>query len=349
MTPQDFSNLFKDILPHLYDYAVLETHPLVGMVEPVGEYHGTRGEYLRDLIYAEIERFKPEGRAGSPHATEWRSYNILKSRYIDGLSLRELSGSLSLSERQLRRDHNKALQALTSRVWKIIAAAEPRAENGDASPSQQLFETNLEKLDIGELLNGVTRILQNRISSEGFQIELADSQEIISVHTDRIIARQILIRLISHFLDFPSEENTIRIQVNVETPHAIVQLSSMLADNWSEDDQAEHKDILASVQHWGQQINSVAGASAPSLGQPGEISLSLHLPLAKQPVILVIDDQKPTHQMFRRFLSKSDYQIVGITDSSQALEMAHKLQPRLITLDVMMPSKATPPPGRFLF
>jgi CheY-like chemotaxis protein len=51
----------------------------------------------------------------------------------------------------------------------------------------------------------------------------------------------------------------------------------------------------------------------------------------------VVDDQKPTQQMFQRFLSHSAYQVVGTTDPREAISLATQLKPSLITLDVMMP------------
>jgi CheY-like chemotaxis protein len=69
----------------------------------------------------------------------------------------------------------------------------------------------------------------------------------------------------------------------------------------------------------------------------GVIELIFRLPLAEQRVILVVDDQKPTHQMFQRFMSRTSYRIVGATSSEEALTLARQLQPSLITLDVMIP------------
>lgn len=339
MNSKDFNNLFKDLISHLYDHVALEIHPLAGMITPPADFDGSPGEYLRDLIHEEIERFRPEGRNESMHSIEWRSYNILKSRYIDGVSLRELSQSLSLSQRQIRRDNSRALQALTRQIWEKVSKTLElgSTSNKDEQLIQQSFETVLEKLDIINLLEGVAETLQNRIASEAFQLHWQIPNEAVFVMVDRIVVRQILISLISYFLNFPSEDNKIHLEVKTNHEQAIVQFWSTIAGNWAEEDENNHLELLASAKQWSQQMNVDVEASHPPQGQLGKIEIMLRLPLTARPIILVIDDQKPMHQMFRRFLSKTNYQVVGITDSSEALSMARQLQPRLITLDVMMP------------
>ena len=58
-----------------------------------------------------------------------------------------------------------------------------------------------------------------------------------------------------------------------------------------------------------------------------------------QKVILCVEDDEGVITLFRRYLSKQGYQIVGLTNSSIAVERARELKPYAITLDVMMPGK----------
>jgi len=41
--------------------------------------------------------------------------------------------------------------------------------------------------------------------------------------------------------------------------------------------------------------------------------------------------------MFQRYLSRTNLEVIGITDPTQGLAMARKIQPALLILDVMMP------------
>jgi GAF domain-containing protein/CheY-like chemotaxis protein len=56
-------------------------------------------------------------------------------------------------------------------------------------------------------------------------------------------------------------------------------------------------------------------------------------------VVLCVDDDEGVIMLFRRYLSKRGYKVIGITDSTAVVEYAQRTQPFAITLDVMMPEK----------
>ncbi len=58
-----------------------------------------------------------------------------------------------------------------------------------------------------------------------------------------------------------------------------------------------------------------------------------------QKIILCVDDDNGVIMLFRRYLSKQGYQVIGHTDSTTVLEKAQQIRPFAITLDVMMPEK----------
>jgi len=53
--------------------------------------------------------------------------------------------------------------------------------------------------------------------------------------------------------------------------------------------------------------------------------------------VLVIDDDTAALDLTRRFLTREGFSVVTATDGEKGLELARKLRPRAITLDVMMP------------
>jgi K+-sensing histidine kinase KdpD/CheY-like chemotaxis protein len=56
-------------------------------------------------------------------------------------------------------------------------------------------------------------------------------------------------------------------------------------------------------------------------------------------LVLCVEDDEGVITLFRRYLSKQGYQVVGLTDSTRVLEEVKRLGPHAITLDVMMPGK----------
>ncbi len=61
------------------------------------------------------------------------------------------------------------------------------------------------------------------------------------------------------------------------------------------------------------------------------------LPIGDGPVVLVVDDDPNARDLMRRTLEADGYSVVTASDGKEALELASKLHPDLITLDVMMP------------
>ncbi len=58
-----------------------------------------------------------------------------------------------------------------------------------------------------------------------------------------------------------------------------------------------------------------------------------------QKVVLCVDDDEGVIMLFRRYLSKQGYYVIGLTDGQSTLEKARTHKPFAITLDVMMPGK----------
>jgi CheY-like chemotaxis protein len=55
------------------------------------------------------------------------------------------------------------------------------------------------------------------------------------------------------------------------------------------------------------------------------------------PLVLAIDNERPIIQLYERYLKNQGYQVYGLTDPTKTVDLARKLQPTVITLDVMMP------------
>ena len=60
--------------------------------------------------------------------------------------------------------------------------------------------------------------------------------------------------------------------------------------------------------------------------------------VAGQPQVLLIDDDPTVHDLVRRFLQKEGFHVVAAPSGQEGLDLAHKLHPSIIVLDVMMPT-----------
>jgi len=62
-------------------------------------------------------------------------------------------------------------------------------------------------------------------------------------------------------------------------------------------------------------------------------------PEAGKRVVMAIDDDPGVITLYKRYLEKQDYQVIGVTDSRQAVEQARRINPDVITLDILMPNR----------
>lgn len=70
----------------------------------------------------------------------------------------------------------------------------------------------------------------------------------------------------------------------------------------------------------------------------GEFQIEHFGPEEDRPLVLLIDDDLTVHDLVRRFLQKEGFRVVCAPSGAEGLELARKLRPGIIVLDVMMPT-----------
>jgi predicted ATPase len=110
----------RDALVHLYDPGRLQTHPLAGLV-PEAE-SADRGPTLQRALLEAVEALKPT-RGGAPGSKAVRRYQLLKRRYIDGLTPEAVQGELLIGRSEYYREHTRALAAVAALLRPRLASA----------------------------------------------------------------------------------------------------------------------------------------------------------------------------------------------------------------------------------
>lgn len=323
-------------MAHIFDFAALETHPLATVLEIPDGYNASRGHYIQELVLEEIEHFQPFGKERSIDAIEWRPYLILHQRYVEGMSSQELADYLALSKRQMRRDHSKALQALAGRLWDQVFEKQfidPEVGATDeVREGLQSFETHSELLSLTNVLQGVVQILQRHLDSEG--VELHQESIDSTVLADRIVLRQILISLFNFALHMQCN-NQLFVRAYQQDDQVCVELQVAVDQQWAS--WANDDDLLDSAKFWTQRLEATLDEFHPKEGEAGTMRLVFSLPIADQKTVLVVDDQQPTLRMYQRYLTRSNFKVVGADDPTQVFPLIQQVNPDLILLDVMMP------------
>jgi len=337
MEQQTFSNLFKDLISRLYDLVAIETHPLAAFFPMAGDASTRRAEVIQRLILDEIEQLRPEGKEILVQSPEWRSYLILQKRYIEGRNPHEIATFLYIGDRQFRRDHSRALQALSMRVWQRYfqpVAQPPGGEIVDLFEDQGAFELHAEQLDLNEVIRGVIKLIERRLEIENVELILALSLSPPQIFTDRILLRQILLSLLNYVLHLRGQSGlTLRTEIGRTMSMSIL---FDVDDQWVSI-QNDEKDSLEFARRLSQRLPARVDEMYPPQDKSGPAEIRLVFAVIQPRTVLIVDDQEAAQRMFQRYLSRANLEVIGITDPSQGLALAQKIQPALIILDVMMP------------
>ncbi len=335
---RSFDSLIRDTIGNLYDFAALEAHPLLyDVIKPAGEVNGNQADFIRQVFTDAIEALRPLKKDNIQNAPEWRPYIILQKRYIEGVGLKELAAWLAISDRQLRRDHHRALAALSTLLWNQLNSENPATENAGEDDGQNQFELHKERINLQETCQGVVSTMKRRLDEQGIELSLDFSQSQVAALTDRVILRQLLISLFNDALQLQNG-GLIAIRALAGGRAAIrIEIDFQPDDAWESTQDGEDDGTLETVRYWSERIEArFAVVLLPGAGGR-QVRFSLELPRTDQRVVLVVDDQLPTINLFKRYLSTDDVQVVGVVRSEQVLPLARELSPALITLDVMMP------------
>lgn len=336
MNREKFAALFKDLISHLYDPTVLETHPLCqyfSAAEP--DSSTSRARAIQNLILQEIEQLRPPGSEPQAQSPEWRPYLILYKRYVSGESPREIANALFIGDRQFRRDHSRALQALSGRIWEHYLLPQTGQKEEEQPSDENEFVLHFEQLDLSGTLKSLEGILSQRLRSEQIHLDLSIPAHPIPISADRVLLRQMVLSLINYGLQLCTAES---LEIRVETAPATagIRIEFETDEQW-ETICKESSELLRYIRGWGKRMQARIEEHYPPRGQKGTVSLRLVFAPIKHRTILVVDDQAAALKMFERYLSHTGIQVIGNNNPEQTLQLAAQLQPDLIILDVMMP------------
>jgi N-terminal 7TM region of histidine kinase len=132
---QDFIDLIRDALrdywggPRLTDSNLVKLRLVTQALE---ENDGNPARAVRSVLARAIENLKPEG-TRSLTATEWTLYNILEMRFVQGRKVREVASRLAMSDANLFRKQNVAIEQVARKVAEMEQL--PPDDNTPESPT----------------------------------------------------------------------------------------------------------------------------------------------------------------------------------------------------------------------
>lgn len=302
---------------------------------------------FRRIILDAFEALRPAP-GTPPSSPNYRLYQVLISRYIQGMTQSEVATQLDLSPRQLRREQALAINLLGEYLRERFALGDQQETVSDeAEEAATQWDGDSTVADEMEWLSvslrgrwaDVRTSLESAVGlAEGMARErcvrvcarLPESVSPVSI-APMVLEQAILTVLTAAVRAVDGGEIALAVQEVVGC--VMVKLSacrSMPAE--------------AAVQTWdvasvevSQQLLAVCGGRLSVTANDRELSACMELPIAQPFLVLAIEDNPHTLEVWQRYLEGTCFRLVGVTAPQEALNVAADLHPSVMILDVMMP------------
>ncbi len=308
---------------------------------------------LRRILIEAVEGLKPS-EATPPQANAWRTYRILLHRYVQQIPQQEIAASLGFSVRQLQRHEQVALQALTDHLnaRHSLAAAEaprdpavaatpapPAPSDGELARLRTSFAS--EAVSLAEVVQAALKTARPLLEAAQVSAEPAVSRQLPRVAAQSIPMRQALVSLFTAAAHCAPGG---RIEITAAAEASQVQLVVRPTRDRSGPRHAPAtpeglcSDDLDNVA-MARQLVALSGGSLQWVEEgDGPFVATLILPAAEQLAVLAIDDNLDSLHLLQRFLEGTRYPFIAEQDPVRAAGLAREVSPRIIILDVMLPS-----------
>lgn len=342
VTKPEFYELVLNAYQLLYDFAQLRKHDLTDYVlTDTRISHKERGWHMHNMLLETIEELHP-GHSAPLSSREWRRYRLLVLRYIDVLQPNAVANELAISRRQFYREHQAAMEAMTDIFWDRYMLQQAEAES-DEQPDESIehieaIRTELSRIashdvqkSLQDVLARVLQTLSNFLEEKAVVVEMQISDDIMMTSVEANLIRQVLLGLLGVLLD-ETPENTLELVAQADNSRINITIATAIP-------LSVNPDALDN------QVNALNELLAFNKGQfninlvnEDQIeSIDLSLPISYEHKILVVDDNRDTLALYKRFLTPNRYQVITTDTPQSVLRLAQEIGPDIIVLDLMMP------------
>ncbi|MBI2687009.1 MAG: response regulator [Acidobacteria bacterium] len=230
-------------------------------------------------------------------------------------------------------------------------------------------EVHAAAFDVPELVGEVVELVRPLAAKNNNTLELVLAPGVIRMFSDVVKIRQCLLNLLSNACKFTHHGKiTLRVERVIDGQHAFLRFDVMdtgpgiTAEELSLLFEPFHQLESTPVRGKGQGtglglaitrrltrmmggdtlVQSEPGAgstftlSLPEETTPGALHSALPLRASEKPTVLVIDDDTAIHGLVRRLFEKHPVDVAVARNGEEGIAMARVLDPRVITLDVVM-------------
>lgn len=332
MTPEAIDRQsVHDALESLYDSVRLGQAGLIGRfagvagIGPLDE----RGAAMRSVLLEAIEALRPPRRAAFG-SLESRTYDVLTLRYVEGLAIERVESELCVGRRQIYRDLEEAEGKLADVLssWTQVSSDVAAGRHGPDSLSDELVALSGDpmQVDMRQVLSEALSVVSPLAQLASVSLPEPDPAEPVCVLADRSILRQVVVQLLSVAVQAAASPITTEL-IQPDEGSAGVRISFTGSLSVEQRNRLRHTQRIAASQ----------GHSCSWEAESGHVQVFLTVATGSAVTVLLVEDNPGAVELYRRYLSSSGWQLRSVPDPRLAGEMARRIRPEIIVLDVMMP------------
>lgn len=353
--PENFLELVKGALEHLYDFPFLNRHPLAKDV-PTTRHRESEpaGQRLRRELIAAIETLNP-GQGIGVRSTAARLYNLLHMHYVGGMTVHEAAHDLGISLRQAYRDLRRGHISIGEILWfhrqgddEGAVTAHPPAPGAAALATDNpavvsSVESEVERLkdhrapaDLTAILDAALRAVQKLADENGVALRARPPESPPVLNTNPVAAQQVFISLLSQAVReiavlraARSSQQPLPSALEIAlTPSASSARAATLSLGYARPDDAT---VFALPEVVAQLMAALRWEAQP---QPGGMVVAMR-PVAA--TLLIVDDNAGLVALLERYFAGLAYEVISAAGGAEGLALAESARPDVVVLDLMMP------------
>lgn len=339
--PETFVQSVREAYEHLYDLVYLRSHPLANALVPNAMKARERAWQLHHLLIDAIEELDP-GPKAPPFSREWRRHRLMVLRYVEGLDVQDVSDQLAISRRHYYREHDEAIEAIAQVLWERYAENRPtqQVEEIEETSRTELLQKEIARLsqqdgyaEIDQVLDGVLSILQEPLLGRHLELDRIFPNYLPRLAVPYSLLRQLLLSALGYLIDHSREA---RIQIHAQVRAGSLKLTASVSPPSALEQTSEEvqRQLVAL-----EELATIAGIRFEDVSSQTPSSITMWLPVETSAPILVVDDNEDTVELIRRYLTLHQYPVIGATSALEAFDLAKKVSPKAVILDLMMPGR----------
>lgn len=338
---EQFIKSLQNTLNHLADPKKLLASPMVDFFQLSSRPYKILA--LQNILIDAIKNLQPPPDS-PPTSKAWRQYESLYYRYIAGFSQREVAEQLNIGVRHLQREQNGGLELLADSLIRQFNIKEsPLDYQSFNSNSSIVIEEDTEFSWLKDYSNNNPTVIQQELTNifetvsiiandHNVQINMNNYENLPDIAIHPVVFNQIMLNLLTagiiiakngwiSMAVFPAEDGIcFEFQTGNFTNNPIDSLNKQTV-----------KITMA------QRLLSIYGGKLEVTETFSLLTCTVTIPIFDRQIILVIDDNPDTLQLFERYCSNTRYQFISCPDPSDVINLAIEQSPDIIIIDVMMP------------